>query len=67
VDELDGDEVVVGQLEHRQVPDRGLRDAPDHLVADSFIERERPPKIGHTETKVQGPHRHLPSTVDLQG
>jgi hypothetical protein len=34
VDELDGDEVVVGQLEHGQVTERGLGNAPHHLVAD---------------------------------
>jgi hypothetical protein len=57
VDQLDGDEVVVGEFEHGQVPERGLGDAPDHLVAHRGVEPERPPQIGHTQADVQGPHR----------
>jgi hypothetical protein len=37
VDELDGDEVVAGQLEHGQVPEPGLGDVSDHLVADGCV------------------------------
>src|SRR4029453_10469300 len=48
------------------VPERGLRDAPDHLVTDGCVERERPLEIGHTKAEVQGPHRP-PSLVRSGG
>jgi len=63
VDELDGDEVVAGQLEHGQVPDPGLGDGADHLVADGRVERDRPLPIGHPEADVQGPHPVPPAAM----
>jgi hypothetical protein len=52
VNELDGDELILGKLKHAQMPDRRLGHAADELVADGRVERQRPPKIGHPQSDV---------------
>jgi len=43
VDELDGDELIAGKLQHGEVADAGLRDLADDLVTHGCIEGERVP------------------------
>jgi hypothetical protein len=59
VHQLDGDELVAGQLEHDQPLDRRLGHPADDLVADGGAERRRPIEIGHPQSGVQGSHAHL--------
>ena len=42
VDQLQGHELVAGQLEHRQRADLSLRHFPQHLVPEPCVERDRP-------------------------
>jgi hypothetical protein len=56
VDQLDGDELIVGEFEHGQVALPGLGDAADNLVADARVEGERPLGIAHAKAEMQGPH-----------
>jgi hypothetical protein len=57
VEELDGDELVAGELEHGQMAQGGLGHAADDLVADRAVEREGSVAIGHVQVEVQRPHR----------
>ena len=57
VDELEGHELVAGELQHRQGC-RARSQAPsEHLVAEGGVERERTLQVGDPQADVQGPHR----------
>ena len=48
--ELDGDELVVGQLEHGEATALGLWHGPDHLEAERLIEGKGGIEIGDSRS-----------------
>ena len=57
VDQLEGDELVVGQLQHRQRAEPALRHAADHFIAHRAVEGDRARRVGDPEPHVERAHR----------
>ena len=55
VDELEGDELVAGELQHRQGAELGAGHLAEHLVAEGGVERDRPLEVGDPQADVQRP------------
>jgi hypothetical protein len=53
VDEFEADEDVVGQLEHRQAAELGLRHRANDLVAEGDVEVERTLEVLNPKADVQ--------------
>src|SRR4051812_23926440 len=56
LDELEGDEFVPGELQHRQGAELGRRHLAHYRVAEGGVERDRAPRVCDPETDVQGSH-----------
>src|SRR3954466_6457415 len=63
VDELEGHELVVRELEHGEAAELGLRHVPEDLVTEPGVEAERPFQVGDAEADMQGPHREVSRTT----